>query len=894
MSSITSEENKSSSMTSESEQQLLRKKIKEFKYPKIPKRNRELRENNQTNLTISSNLFELKFRYDNYKFTLFSINILPEVSDDNYPLMRIIYSKIEIYLPKCFKKTFWAGKNMFAIIAEKEGENYEKFEIKVELDKIQYNLIFEKVKEISFKKVDDFSGNNQKIKSIIENLIRNIIMKNPKIIKFHDRTIFEIDKENIKNIQNNQYFYCGYITSVNITESGLYMLVNNVNKLITGKTVLKKMIELRSKLKGENMELKDIYREIKDYCKYHKTVLTMYGSLRTYKILDIDFDKNPVNTTMSYKDIDGLQKTISLINYYKMQYQIEIKEKNQPLIIAENNFIKNQKSLQTNSQNSLSSKYSSYNIYLIPELVYITGLEENNNKERRRNLITSGIKNPNEKMKKIKGIYKLIESTNSKQIKNKKGERINLKSPKELSEEWGINLGSNLIFQGTIFPQPKLYFRIHNVDKVDKQEIIEPTEGRFRPGNPYQSCQITTTNIFYVFDKKDNNNYRQLFGNLMNIFRDKGFVFSNDFHPYKVKGYALENTNNWENIKRSLSIIENNGNKFGIIFCNKRLEGFYKELKYFFLVELNIPTQHVITKKLLDGKKSKSIMCNLVDQINIKAGGENFYIDFKNENLIKSGQVFLIIGLDSKRIKGMVNYSMTSSKNFRLNKFYTQEYICEDKIQIKNSTLKMMFTEALEQLMKKSPHCPDYIIIYRQGGNDVHNKFLAVNEIDNFKEVLKEYREKVGRIDNNPSKNFKNTRLYYICCNLKSDLKFFETNKNNINQPEYKNPNSGLVVDEKVIQSNKFEFYLQPQYVNQGSATPCHYSVMYYDKSEKEEDNLKLENLEKISFYLSFYYWTWSGAIRVPSLLKMSTTAMDFYSRIYNVSNCFFEHPTYI
>ena len=72
--------------------------------------------------------------------------------------------------------------------------------------------------------------------------------------------------------------------------------------------------------------------------------------------------------------------------------------------------------------------------------------------------------------------------------KFKKGERINLKSPKELSEEWGINLGSNLIFQGTIFPQPKLYFRIHNVDKVDKQEIIEPTEGRFRPGNPYQSC----------------------------------------------------------------------------------------------------------------------------------------------------------------------------------------------------------------------------------------------------------------------------------------------------------------------------------------------------------------------------------------------------------------------
>ena len=44
-------------------------------------------------------------------------------------------------------------------------------------------------------------------------------------------------------------------------------------------------------------------------------------------------------------------------------------------------------------------------------------------------------------------------------------------------------------------------------------------------------------------------------------------------------------------------------------------------------------------------------MYNLVDQINVKNGGENFYIDFKKEEIIKSGQAFLIIGLDSKKSK---------------------------------------------------------------------------------------------------------------------------------------------------------------------------------------------------------------------------------------------------
>ena len=87
------------------------------------------------------------------------------------------------------------------------------------------------------------------------------------------------------------------------------------------------------------MSERDIYSEIKNYFKKHKTVLTVY-SLRAYKIQDINFDKNPSNTSIKCKDKDGFEKTISLINYYKIQYNVDIKSINQPLIIAENNFQK--------------------------------------------------------------------------------------------------------------------------------------------------------------------------------------------------------------------------------------------------------------------------------------------------------------------------------------------------------------------------------------------------------------------------------------------------------------------------------------------------------------------------------------------------------------------------
>ena len=882
MSSKSSDENKSSSMTSETELQLFRQKLREFKYPSMPKRNPELRKENQiNNLIITTNLFELKFRNNNYRFTLYSVDILPEVADDNNPLRRIIYSKIELGLPKCFKKVFFTGKNFYCIIDQTEKEDFETFEIQVEVDKINYTLKMQKVSEISFKKVNDFNGGNQKIKSIWENILKNIIMKNPKVIKFHDRTIFEVDPNNIIKASNQHKFYCGYMTSVNITESGLYMLVNNINKLITGKTVLEKMIELRKKYSEEKNSKEEIYNKIKEYFKTHRTVLTVYGSLRSYKISDIDFDKNPVNTNIGYKDKDGRKKTITLINYYRIQYQMEIRDKNQPLIIADNNFLKNQRSLPPNDR--------SYNIYLIPELVYLTGLEEDNPIQRPKNINRSGIKSPSQKMGIIKGIFNLINSTNCKTITNNQGNQVNLKSPKELSEEWGINLGSNLSFQGTVFPQPKLFFK---GDKGNK--LLLPENGRYRSLNPFKTVMITNTNIFYVYDKydcdKNHIDHRKLFVDFLKIFRDKLFSFSNDFHPKNTRGYGIENTNNMENIKKSLSVIEKSENedKFGILFCSLNMEKYYKELKDFFLNKLHIPTQHVKIKKLLDNKKGRTIMFNLVDQINVKRGGENFFIDFKGEEIIKSGQVFLVIGLDAKKAKDTITYSMTSSKNFNLNKFYTQTCTCEDRTHTRNLILMKMFTEAIEQIMEHSPHCPDYIIIYRQGGNEFRNKILTINELGNFQEVINEYRTK--RKNQEISQNFQNTKIYYICCNLKSDLKFFETKQNN----SYSNPNSGLVVDEKVTQSSKFEFFLQPQFVNQGTATPSHYQVMYYDKSNNEEDNLKIEKLEKLSFYLTFYYWTWAGAIRVPSFLKMSSTALDFYRKIYNVDSCFFDKPMFI
>ena len=904
MNSSPSEENKSNSGTSESEKQIFKQKLSSFNYSIMPKRNYEYRQKykNDRNITITTNMFEIKLIDEFHKFTLFSVEIYPEIAEDNSSLIRQIYFNIVIpKLPKNFKKVFWAGLNLYTFITEEKDKNYNNIEIKDELNKIQYIIKLVKIKEISFEKVNDFNGTNIQIKSIFENIFRNIIMRNPKVITFHDRTIFEIDKNNIINVdnQNKENIFQGYITSCHITESGLYMLINNRSKLISGKTALEKMNEIRKRLTQKNMSMNEIYEIIREYFNSHRTVLTTYGSLKGYKIKDVAFDKNPINTNVKFK-INKEIKTIPLINYYKNQYNINIKHLKQPLLIAENNNnLKNKKLLTSDKNKNLPSE-DEYIIYLVPELVYITGIEDddtqNNKRNKNRNIISKTKMGPSDKMSTINnGIKKLINSNNNKIIKKNNGEIINMKSPKELSEEWGINLGDNLTFSGRIISQPHLLFKKEYEKEYEKEyNIVNPNNGIFRAGNPNKSKIITNDNIFYIYDKNErNSNHRKLFCDIMKKCQIKKMKFSDDFNPNYVCGYELEDTRSWKSINDNLRKIDfkNEQKILGIIFCSWEMEKYYEKLKSFFYQQYEIPTQHVITKNIENPKRGNSIMFNLVDQINIKIGGENYFINFLREGVFKKGQVFLIIGLDSKFSNKKFTYSMSSTISCNLNLIVTQEKSCNDVNEERQKTIQKMFKVAIDKINRQSPHSPDYIIIYRQGGNEIKNKIITIKELDNFIDVLKEYREKYK---DNKNYNFRNTKLYFICCNLKSDLKFFETEDKGVSKA-YFNPKSGLIVDDYVTQKNKYEFYLQPQFVNQGTATPCHYQIMYYDKNENEEEELSIENLEKLSFYLSFYYWTWSGAIRVPAMLKLSNTAMGFYSKILNGENYyFFDTPTFV
>ena len=862
-----------------------KKAIQTFDYPTTPKRNLQLRKDSQT--LVITNLFPLEYLSQFHKLYNYSIEILPTISDDNFPLKRVIYNKLETELPSGFRKIIFHGNNLYACVTVEKDLNLTNIEKTVKVQNQDYSVKLKFAAEINFRNLCFNDNENQEIKHIIEKLIRFIIMRNPNVIKFKDGTMVDISTKNmnIKSVSESQgensleQIYRGYMTSVQITESGYFMRINDVNKIISGKSALKKILEIREE--NRNLNKDDLFKKINQYFSEHRTVLAKYGNLRTYRVANINFDKSPKNTNITLREKDGKETQCNLVNYYKNQYDLKIKDENQPLIEVE--------LLKKKGPNTEQEKET---IYLIPELVFLTGLEHGTNSDDNttKRKITSKTKmRPGDKVNAIRSIFNLLNSSTNKIYTNKQGKEVKIKSPKEMQELYGIKIGNNLIVNARVMPQPHLMFN-------HAEKFVIPNNGIFRADNPNKVMKFSNENLFYVCDSRERDDARKVFNGLMMKCKQKKFIFSNDFRPDRVKEYCLQRSNNWNDIASELNRLlpNNNNHQYGFVFLSPSMEKNYPALKNYFYKKLGLITQFGITKKLADKKRGNSIQFNLVDQFNVKIGGENHHINFVKENIMKNSDVFLVIGLKTQveRATGKVKYCMTSSRNKFLNYINTSIKECENNKQQRDALLTTMFKDAIQNLMKQSPNPPNYIILYRKGGNYIENIQLALDEKDIFIKVITDLEEMLKKTKNISMQ----IPFYYICCNLKSDMKFFEVASND--SKSYANPKSGLIIDEGVTQKNRFEFYIQPQFVNQGTATPSHYQVMC--SHQHNDDVLKLEQLEKLTFYLCYYYFTWAGAIREPGALKMAETALDFSVRCFidqkgnDDVNYFYQDPIYL
>ena len=518
---------------------------------------------------------------------------------------------------------------------------------------------------------------------------------------------------------------------------------------------------------------------------------------RNYIINDITFEK-----TVKTMEFPFEGKNISLFNYYKKHYNITIENLDQPLIMV----------IRKDPQDNETT------LYFVPELCHLGGLDDTaiKNGKFMKELAMYTKLIPAERVKKTNQFLDLLESTEKKKGKDGKS----LPSAKEKTEYYGFDIEPvKENFTACYMTQPMLI--------AGKNKPIKMNDKVFQILKP-----IAMEDWLFLYEKHNYNDADNFWNNLQKASKGYGIKIS---EPEWVE--MNDRSNNAEDWTETVNdYMKKNKYQFVLFFLDRN-DFIYKNLKKHSLSQKGYISQVVKTFSIR--KNTLSVCSKILIQLNNKLGGETYRVDFKK---IINKLNIMAVGVDSSHIPGKrTGVAMTATINNNFTEMYNGEEIIEEKNKEQLQFCVAKFLKDAVKVFVKKVGSIDGIVIYRQGVSLQQKDFLETEEkhIDLFCKDNK-------------------IRYYYILVNTKSTYKFFETDKN---QTKFANPAPGFLMFKEVTNPNLFEFYMQPQQVTGGSATPTCYNVHCGDLNQPEM-------IMYLTYGLCQMYANWQGPVRIPNVIK--------------------------
>ena len=496
-------------------------------------------------------------------------------------------------------------------------------------------------------------------------------------------------------------------------------------------------------------------------------------------------------------NVDG--NNITILEYYTNKYHFTIKEVNQPLIL--------------NIKKGPQGK--KLNAYYIPELCTFSGLDEKEQQDQifMKELAKTTKIDPNTRIYQTNKILDLLvdpSKIDSKQL-----------SSKEKSDLYGIEVKEpKEYFTGYLMKEPKLIAGNHKIMRAQEK-------------------------MFPVLNKKDMTNWVCFYEKAN--YDDAGTLFTclskaskaynlNIAEPEWIEMHDKSSAKDWISTAEDY-FRKNESSEFDFaIFLLGKNTRIYNDLKKHSLCNNGYVSQ-IVKAKSLKSKGMMSLCSKILLQINAKLGGVSYKTVI--DNSIQERKL-MVVGVDSSHFKKHTGIAMVSTIDDSFADFYNKEQIIdEEKIEQIQFCISAFLEEAIPVYEKKNGTKPKNIIIYRQGVSD------------NLKEALTVEIKQIEQVCKNNSILF-----YYILVNTKTSFKFFEVHGNN-----YYNPSAGLLVANEVTARNKFEFFIQPQQVTGGSATPTRFQVAYGNMDFPEI-------IPKFTYDLCHIYSNWQGTVRIPNVIK--------------------------
>ena len=492
--------------------------------------------------------------------------------------------------------------------------------------------------------------------------------------------------------------------------------------------------------------------------------------------------------------------SVNLIKYYEECHKLIIRDPKQPLILVRRK----------------DSQGDPVNLYFVPEFCSLAGLDDEATKDGffMKELAKYTKLEPKDRVTKTNKFIELLSDPS----KNKDNT-----SSKEKSALYGIE----------VTPVKELFTAYYMKDTklMGKQKEVYSSDRTFKVLK-----KVEMQNWLCFYEKNNYNDAETLYKTLDKASKAYGIKIA---EPEWIEMNNRSSAQDWT---------ETADDYFGkgkkreydfVVFLLGKNDKIYSQLKKHSLCKNGYVSQ-VVKAKSIQKKGAMSVCSKILLQINAKLGGVSYMASLDKT---VSDRKLMIVGVDSSHVKKKgTGVAMVATINDTFTDFYNKEDIIneENNKEQLQYCVSSFIEEAIAVYKKNNKNeKPKGIIIYRQGVSLQQKEYL---------------KTEIQQIDF--TCDTKGILYYYILVNIKTTFKFFEKNNN-----KFSNPGPGLLIIDGVTNRNFFEFYIQPQEVTQGSATPTCFHVAY--------GNLNFpEMIPKLTYDLCHIYSNWQGTVRIPNVIK--------------------------
>ena len=762
------------------------------------------------------NLFPVTISKSITTFYCYSVRFEPDIEADFIFKKREVFHSIEkkIGQESNLGNFVYTGDNIYSDKEQKDLKIYDAFHSKTQCKyKVFISLTTEKI---------NLTENNcfrtPAVKTITEEIVKKILRANVDLEFYRNLFVKTKEKQEIQSYTHKVDFYPGYTTGIHYLTDGTHLCVSLKNKILGKENCLEKINTLKS-----NAEIREFFQGRSVKTNYKK-------NNKNYLINDVNFDINPGNKKFTHRG-----QEITMMDYYEKVKGCKISNKNQPLF-------------EVLSRNQETGKEDV--IHIVPELAILSGLDDSMIEDRdfMQNLAQYTKMLPIDRIKITNKFIDLVESRVGKIVtipvetivRGENGEdviqivnrEITLPSPYEIKNNFKLDFGKPKEFQADFMKLPTL--------SANNSEIsLDKNNGTFKFMQQAEVVQHITDWIC-VYNKEDFKTAVSLLEIMTKAAKTFGITVK---EPQWIETYST-NSKDWT--KEVEGALKQTKPKIVVFLMSKKTKRNYKELKINSLVTHGYLSQCILRENLSD-KKCVSVCSNLVKQINSKLGGSCYRVVLDRTLQEKN---LMIVGVDSSHISGKrTGVAMCATIDKQFLKYTNYEQIIPEKTKNELCFAVANFIEkALKEYFKLNNKLPGGIVIYRQGVS-AEQKLYLNDEVSQIEELLN------GKKNQSIIKDFK-IPYNYVLVNKKTNLKFFEKDGN-----RYSNSSPGLIIYDNAVNPKIHEFYIQPQFVNEGCATPTNYHIAYGDLDINE-------HIAPLTYALCYNYASWQGPIRVPAPLK--------------------------